>query len=39
MKIEKTVKGETEMVVEFVIRDKDGNIKNRGTEKIEEVRK
>ena len=33
------VKGKTEMVVEFVIKDKDGNIKDHGTEKIEEVKK
>ena len=33
------VKGKTEMVVEYVIRDKHGNIKDHGIEKIEEVKK
>ena len=33
------VKGKTGMVIEFVIRDKDGNIKDQGTEKIEEAKK
>ena len=33
------VKGKTEMVIEFVIKDKHGNIKDQGTEKIEEVKK
>ena len=33
------VKGKTGMVIEFVIRDKDGNIKDRGTEQIKEVKK
>ena len=28
------VKGKTEMVLEYVIRDKHGNIKEQGTEEI-----
>lgn len=38
-KMQEKVKGKTEMVVEYVIRDKYGNIKDQGTEKIKEVKK
>ena len=38
-KMQEKVKGKTEMVVEYVIRDKHGNIKDQGTEKIKEVKK
>lgn len=37
--IEEIVKGKTGMVLEFVIRDKDGNIKDQGVEEIQEVKK
>ena len=34
--METKVKGKTKMVVEYVIRDKDGNIKEQGVEDLNE---
>lgn len=34
--MEKNIKGKSRMVVEYVIRDKDGNIKEQGVEELNE---